>query len=29
MLCGLGALHQTPDEEDSLVLLKLPLLFIL
>lgn len=29
VLCGLHALHQTPDEEDSLVLLKLPLLFIL
>lgn len=28
VLCGLSALHQTPHEEDSLVLLKLPLLFI-
>lgn len=29
MLCRLCALHQTPDEENSLVVLKLPLLFIL
>lgn len=29
VLRGLSALHQAPDEEDSLVLLKLPLLFIL
>lgn len=28
VFCELSALDQTPDEEDSLVLLKLPLLFI-